>query len=72
MCRKLTYLISFVLLLGVSVDIANADIESDLVSYRRFDDGSGTIAKDSAGINDGTLKDGATWAIGMFDGAVEL
>ncbi len=72
MYRRLTCLISFVLLLGISVNIANADIKSDLVSYWKLDDGSGTTARDSAGSNDGTLEGDAKWAEGWVIGAVEL
>jgi len=72
MCRKLTCLVSFVLLLGASVDITNADIKSDLISYWKLDDGSGTTATDSAGANDGTLQGDAKWAAGWVAGAVEL
>jgi len=72
MYRRLTCLISFVLLLGISVNITNADIKSDLVSYWKLDDGSGTTARDSVGSNDGTLKGDAKWAEGWVIGAVEL
>ncbi|MHC4496018.1 MAG: hypothetical protein ACYSYM_09375, partial [Planctomycetota bacterium] len=72
MCRRLIYLFSVVLLLGAPVDIANADTTSDLVSHWKLDDGSGTTARDSAGINDGTLKGDAKWANGWVIGAVEL
>jgi hypothetical protein len=64
--------VSLVLLLGAPVDIVNADIKSDLVSHWKLDDGSGTTATDSAGVNDGTLKGDATWAAGWLIGAVEL
>ncbi len=72
MCPKLAYLATFVLLLGAFVNIADADITSGLVSYWKLDDGSGTTAKDSAGVNDGTLKGNATWVAGWTGGAVEL
>ncbi|MHC4228890.1 MAG: LamG domain-containing protein, partial [Planctomycetota bacterium] len=72
MCRRLIYLFSVVLLLGAPVDIANADTTSDLVSHWKLDDGSGTTARDSAGINDGTLQGNAKWANGWVIGAVEL
>jgi len=72
MCRKLFFLISFLLLLGLIVNIAKADIKSDLISYWKLDDGSGTIARDSAGSNDGTLQGDAKWAEGWVIGAVEL
>ena len=72
MCRKVTGLVSIILLLGVSVGITNADIQSDLISHWKMDDGSGATAKDSAGVNDGTLKGDATWAEGWIVGAVLL
>jgi hypothetical protein len=72
MSRKATYLVSLVLLLGVAVGTAQADITSDLISHWKLDDGSGTTAKDSAGVNDGTLKGDATWAAGWTGVAVLL
>ena len=72
MYRRLTCLISFVLLLSISLNIANADIKSDLISYWKLDDGSGTTARDSVGSNDGTLQGDAKWAEGWVIGAVEL
>jgi hypothetical protein len=72
MFRKLVWLISFVLLLCVAVNITKADIKSDLISYWKLDEGSGTIARDSAGSNDGTLEGDAKWAEGWVIGAVEL
>ena len=72
MFRNLTCLASIVLLLGLYVDSASADIKSDLVSHWKMDDGSGTTAKDSAGVNDGTLMGDAKWAEGWVIGAVEL
>jgi len=71
MCRSVS-LISFVLLLVIAVNIANADIKSDLISHWKLDDGSGTTAKGSAGSNDGTLKGDAKWAEGRVIGAVEF
>ncbi|MHC4536178.1 MAG: LamG-like jellyroll fold domain-containing protein [Planctomycetota bacterium] len=83
MCKKFICVVSFVLLLCVSIDNVNADIKSDLISHWtdiksdlishwKFDEGSGTIARDSAGSNDGTLRGDATWAQGWLIGAVEL
>ncbi len=72
MCKKLICLVSLVLLVGVYVDCANADIKSDLVSHWKMDDGSGTTARDSAGVNNGTLMGDAKWAEGWVIGAVEL
>ena len=72
MCKKLLFLVSFILLLSMFCDIANADIKSDLVSYWKLDDGSGNTARDSVGSNDGTLVGDAMWAEGWIIGAVEL
>ena len=72
MYRKATCLVSILLMLGVSVGITNADIQSDLISHWKMDDGSGTTATDSAGVNDGTLKGDATWIAGWTGGAVLL
>jgi len=69
---KVTCLVSLVLLLSLYVDSTQADIKSDLVSHWKMDDGSGTTAKDSAGVNDGTLMGDAKWAEGWVIGAVEL
>ncbi|MCP4263926.1 MAG: LamG domain-containing protein [Planctomycetes bacterium] len=72
MAKKLIYLFLCVLLLGVSVDITNADITSDLISYWKMDEGSGTMAKDSFGSNDGTLVGDTAWAEGWVIGSVEF
>jgi hypothetical protein len=42
-----------------------------IVSHWRFDQGSGNIAYDSAGTNDGTIY-GATWTTGKIDGALSF
>ena len=72
MCRTFTCLVSFISLLAVSVCATKADIQSDLISHWKLDDGSGTTARDSAGANDGTLRGDATWAAGWIGGAVQL
>ncbi len=72
MSCRFSLLMSFVLLMSVFVGTANADTTSDLISHWRLDDGSGTTAKDSAGVNDGTLKGDAAWTVGWVGGAVEL
>jgi hypothetical protein len=41
------------------------DPNLDLVSWWKFDEGSGTTAYDSAGDNDGTIY-GATWTTGQI------
>jgi hypothetical protein len=57
MCRKLVYLMAFVMMLGV-VGSVSAD---SLVAHWKLDEGSGTIAYDSAGSNNGTLYNGPIW-----------
>ncbi|MFH1881382.1 MAG: LamG-like jellyroll fold domain-containing protein [Planctomycetota bacterium] len=75
MSKKLMYLVSFVLVLGMG--FSPAHVQADLIGYWRFDESSGTIAADSAGgDNDGTLSENVEWqpndgkAVGalLFDG----
>jgi parallel beta-helix repeat protein len=42
------------------------------ISYWKFDDGSGTTAKDSVDANSGTLMNGPTWATGKVSGALQF
>ena len=42
-----------------------------IVSHWKFDEGSGNIAYDSTGINDGSIY-GATWTTGKIDGALSF
>jgi hypothetical protein len=46
-------------------------VEPNLVSWWKFDEGSGSTAYDSAGSNDGTVY-GATWTTGQIDGALSF
>ena len=65
MCRKLIYLISFVLMLSIA---GNASAE--LVAYWTFDEGSGDIVYDSSGNdNNGTIN-GAEWDAGKYGNAL--
>ncbi|UCG48421.1 MAG: lamin tail domain-containing protein, partial [Phycisphaerales bacterium] len=43
-----------------------------LAAHWKFDDGSGISAKDSAGINNGTLHGGPTWVNGFTGGALSF
>ncbi len=45
--------------------------DSGLIAYWEFDEGSGTIAYDSAGNNDGTIY-GAQWTTGQAGGALSF
>ncbi|MCH8121327.1 MAG: hypothetical protein IIC00_16575, partial [Planctomycetes bacterium] len=57
MSKKLIYLTSFVLVLGLALTSIVEAADPSLVGWWKFDDGSGTIAKDSSGNgNDGTLN----------------
>jgi hypothetical protein len=68
MCRKLIYLISFVLLLGL---INNASAE--LVAHWRLDEGSGTTVVDATGnVPDGTFEGDPQWVAGKFGAALEF
>ncbi|MHC4397449.1 MAG: LamG-like jellyroll fold domain-containing protein [Planctomycetota bacterium] len=42
-----------------------------IISYWELDDGSGTIAEDSVGVNDGNVVN-ATWTTGKLDGALDF
>ncbi len=65
MSKKLIYLVSFVLVLGIA-----GNTLADLVDQWKFDEGSGTTAFNSvAGGTDGTI-DGATWVNDPIRGVV--
>jgi hypothetical protein len=51
--------------------IASGSLISGLVAYWTFDEGSGTIAHDSAGNSDGTIH-GAIWTSGQVGNALEF
>jgi len=66
MSKKLIYLISFVLLLGLI-----SDASAELVGQWKLDDGAGTTALDATGNgNNGTLEDGPTVVDGQFGQAL--
>jgi len=73
MCKKLIFLVSFILVLNTA-----GSIRADLVGHWKLDDGSGSIAIDSSGNgNDGTITnnpdfDDPTWIPGMRGGALEF
>jgi hypothetical protein len=46
--------------------------DPNLVAYWTFDEGTGTIAYDSAGDNDGTFIGDPCWTSGQVDGALEF
>ncbi|MCH7558844.1 MAG: discoidin domain-containing protein [Planctomycetes bacterium] len=70
MSKKLIYLVSFVLVLGLALTSAVEAADPSLVGWWRFDEGSGTIVKDSSGNgNDGTITN-ATWETGKHGSAL--
>lgn len=42
-----------------------------MISYWKFEEGTGPDATDSLGANDGTIKEGAAWTTGQVGGALE-
>ena len=71
MCKKLFYVTSLVLVLGL-VSVVQADLTEGLVGWWTFDEGSGDIAADSSGNgNDGTLHGPVEWITdGKIGGAL--
>jgi len=72
MSKKLIYLISLVLVLGM---VLTGAAKADLVGWWRFNEGSGDTANDSSGNgHHGTLLGNPEWAIGPpgFGGAISF
>jgi hypothetical protein len=61
-------IIFIALMLAVLTAVAHAG----LFSYWNFNEGSGTIAHDSAGSHNGTLVNGPTWITGILGGALSF
>jgi hypothetical protein len=73
MCRTRFVLALAVLLLGAVVGQALAADDPYLVGWWMFDEGSGTVAKDSSGHgNDGTLNGDPQWVSGYSGGALKF
>ncbi|MCH8219285.1 MAG: hypothetical protein IH892_21230, partial [Planctomycetes bacterium] len=71
MCRRLIYLISIILMLGLVLTNGASAADPSLIGWWKFDDGSGNIAKDSSGNgNDGTLMGNPQWVPGKLGGAL--
>ena len=69
MSQKLIYLVSFVLVLGLTTSTAVAD----LVAYYPLDEGSGNTAIDASGNgHNGTLNGNPMWIAGKFGRALEF
>ncbi len=70
MCRKLCYLVPYVLALSVAL---TSMTKAELVGWWRFDEGSGTVAHDTSGNgNDGTFNGDPQWVSGFIGGALEF
>ncbi|MHC4556201.1 MAG: LamG domain-containing protein [Planctomycetota bacterium] len=63
--------VCFVQVLGLLALCRPAYAVEGMVSYWRFDEGSGTTASDSIGSNDGTIY-GATWTTGIVNSALSF
>ena len=73
MFKKLTCLVSFVFVLGLIPISAGNAADTNLVGWWKFDETSGTIARDSSGNgNDGTVKGNPAWVAGKIEGALQL
>ena len=48
------------------------ELDPNLISYWKFDEGGGTIAVDNVGGNHGTLYGDATWTTGVIDGGLRF
>jgi len=64
-----TFLVS---ILATRVSAFAATCPSGMVSYWKFDEGSGTIASDSVGANPGTLVGGTVWTTGKVGNALSF
>ncbi|MCL5282655.1 MAG: LamG domain-containing protein [Planctomycetes bacterium] len=73
MCKTRFVLAVAVLLLGAGAGQALAADDPYLVGWWQFDEGSGTVAKDSSGHNNnGTLNGGPQWVSGYSGGALKF
>ncbi|MHC4113414.1 MAG: hypothetical protein ACYSUY_20265, partial [Planctomycetota bacterium] len=72
MCKKQIFLMSFVVVLGLSMSVAEG-ADPSLVGWWRFDEGSGTTAYDTSDYgNDGTLQNGPLWVNGYLATALQF
>ena len=73
MCRKLMFLMSFALVVGLVLTSSAKAADPDLAAYWKFDDGFGTTAFDSSGNgNDGIFVGDPQWVDGKLGGALEF
>jgi len=68
MSKKMIYLVSFVLVLGLS-----SNISAELIGHWRFNEGSGNVAYDISGNGyDGTIEGAPNWVPGVGGSALEF
>jgi len=68
MVRKLIYLVSFILVLGVTCKAS-----ADLIAHWRLDESSGSVAHDTSGNgHDGTVGGIPNWVAGKIRGALDF
>ncbi|MHC4169180.1 MAG: LamG domain-containing protein [Planctomycetota bacterium] len=73
MCKRLTYLIAFAFVLVLVAAGAGKAAEPGLIGWWKFDEGSGTVARDSSGNgNDGAIKGDPKWVAEKTGSALEL
>ncbi|MHC4540116.1 MAG: hypothetical protein ACYS74_10100, partial [Planctomycetota bacterium] len=73
MCRRMFLAVSFVLTLSLVLTITVEAADPSLVALWKFDDGSGTTAKDSSrNAHDGTLNGDPQWVAGQLGGALDF
>ncbi len=71
MFTRLTYLVSFVLGLGLILTSIGSAADPSLVGWWKLDESSGMIAHDASDRgNDGTLEGGPAWVTGKIAGAL--
>ena len=71
MGRQTAIILTAVFVILAWAGFVRADLTDGLISYWAFDDGSGALAEDSAGSNDGTVS-GAVWTTGLIGGALDF
>jgi hypothetical protein len=70
MCKKLFYLVSFLLVISIAL---TDTVKAELVGWWMFDERSGTTAFDSSGNeNHGLLRGSPRWVAGKIGGALEF
>src|SRR4051794_35949703 len=69
---KIIFLVAVLTLAGAGAAVHGGAATTGLVAYYRFDEGSGTVARDSSGnSNDGTISN-ATWVTGKLGKALSF